>query len=92
MATMCGREQTPNQKRVLIFCVEITLATYRLCASIRSKYSLYPHIASYSVYLHCIVLLQAYNQWIQKELGEAMQQAKMATGIERKFVVIMTTR
>ncbi len=34
--------------------------------------------------------MQAYNQWIQKELGESMQQAKMATGIHRTLVIVIT--
>jgi hypothetical protein len=77
---MYGLLQNLKLKPVLIFSVETTHAIYLSYGSTR----LNPH--THHILHPCILTiipnsLQAYDKWIQTELGEAIRAAKMATGV-----------
>jgi hypothetical protein len=89
MVRIIGLQPNQKLKHALIFCVATTLVIYQWSASIRfysCPLNVYPNNTC-NLY---VTIPQAYNKWIQTELGESMRVAKLATGSKPSTFQTMT--
>jgi hypothetical protein len=89
MERINGQEQNQKRKHALIFCVVTTLVIYQWSASIR-YYSCPLTVKPTNTCNINVSIPQAYNMWIQTELGESMRVAKLATGNKPNTFQTMT--
>jgi hypothetical protein len=89
MERIIGLEQNQKLKHALIFYVVTTLGIYQWSASIW-YYSCPLTVKPTNTCNINVTITQAYNMWIQTELGESMRVAKLATGNKPNTFQTMT--